>query len=82
MARKPPHPLQASELERFERNLVNWLKTDPSDAMYHRFQGILESQISTLQICGVISSRSATKLLARMTESMRKSDHAGNGKSS
>lgn len=79
MAKKPPHPLQASELERFERNFENWLKTDPSDAMYHRFQGILESQISTLQICGVISSQSAAKLLARMTGSMRKSAHSNNG---
>jgi len=82
MPSKPPHPLQASELARFERNLENWLKTDPSDAMYHRFQGMLESQIATLQICGVISNRGAAKLFARITESMRKSDPACNVKSS
>lgn len=40
-AKKPPHPLRASEIERFERNLANWLKLDAADAIYHRFQGIL-----------------------------------------
>ncbi|NVL49880.1 hypothetical protein F2S72_09020 [Pseudomonas syringae pv. actinidiae] len=70
-SRKPPHPLRASEIERFERNLANWLKLDPEDAMYHRFQGMLESQIVTLQICGVITSQGATKLHVRMGEARR-----------
>lgn len=67
-AKKPPHPLQVSEIERFERNLANWLKLDPADAMYHRFQGMLESQIATLQICQVITRHGAVKLLMRMGE--------------
>lgn len=58
--------LLASELERFERNVANWVKLDPADAMYHRFQGILESQIVTLQSCGVITQQGAVKLHARM----------------
>jgi hypothetical protein len=66
--KKPPHPLQASEIQRFERNLANWLKLDSSDAMYHRFQGMLESQIATLQICQVITRHGAVKLLMRMGE--------------
>ncbi|MFJ5300870.1 hypothetical protein ACIQAL_30645 [Pseudomonas sp. NPDC088368] len=66
--KKPPHPLQASEIERFERNLANWLKLDSADAMYHRFQGMLESQIATLQICQVITRHRALKLLMRMGE--------------
>ncbi|KPY96273.1 hypothetical protein ALO43_200376 [Pseudomonas tremae] len=32
-AKKPQHPLQASEIERFERNLANWVKLDPADAI-------------------------------------------------
>jgi hypothetical protein len=28
-SKKQPHPLRASEIERFERNLANWLKLDP-----------------------------------------------------
>lgn len=72
--KKPPHPLRASEVERFERNLANWLKTDPSDASYHRFQGILESQIVTLQICGVITSQGAVKLSMRMGKARREKD--------
>ena len=71
---KPPHPLRASEIERFERNLENWLKLTPADAMYHRFQGMLESQIVTLKICGVISSQGAVKLHLRMSEARQ-----GNG---
>ena len=69
--KKPPHPLRASELERFERNIANWLKLDPAEAMYHRFQGMLESQIVTLQICGVITQQGAVKLLTRMGEAGR-----------
>jgi hypothetical protein len=72
--KKPPHPLRASEVERFERNLANWLKLDPSDAMFHRFQGILESQIVTLQVCGVITSQGAVKLHVRMGEARREKD--------
>ncbi len=45
-AKNPPHPLRAGEIERFERNLANWLKLDPAEAMYHCFQGILEGQIT------------------------------------
>jgi len=78
-AKKPPHPLQASEIERFERNLANWLKTEPVDAMYHRFQGILESQIGTLQICGVITSQRAVKLHVQMAEARREKDAIDNG---
>jgi hypothetical protein len=70
-SKTPPHPLRASEIERFERNLSNWLKLDPSEAMYHRFQGILESQIVTLHICGVITSQGATKLHLRMSDAKR-----------
>lgn len=65
------HPLMASELGRFERNLAQWLKLSPAEAAYHRFQGILESQIVTLQICGVITSQWAVKLHTRMAEEMR-----------
>ncbi|VXC43367.1 hypothetical protein [Pseudomonas sp. 9Ag] len=72
--KKPAHPLRASEVERFEQNLANWLKLAPSDAMYHRFQGILESQIVTLQICGVITSQGAVKLHVRMGEARREKD--------
>lgn len=67
-AKKPLHPLQVSEIERFERNLANWLKLEPADEMYHRFQGMLESQIATLQICQVITRHRAVKLLMRMGE--------------
>jgi hypothetical protein len=69
--KNPPHPMRASEVERFERNLANWLKLDPAEAMYHRFKGILEGQIVTLQICGVITSHGAVKLNTRMFEAMR-----------
>lgn len=69
--KEPQHPLRASELNRFERNLAQWLKLDPAEAAYHRFQGILESQIVTLQICGVITSQGAVKLHTRMDEAMR-----------
>lgn len=75
-AKKPPHPLRASEIERFERNLANWLKLDAVDAMYHRFQGILESQITTLQICGVITRQGAVNLLMRMGEARQERDAA------
>ncbi len=69
--KKPQHPMMASELDRFERNLTQWMKLDPKDAAYHRFEGILESQIVTLKICGVITSQRALKLLVRMGEAMR-----------
>ncbi len=72
--KNPPHPMRASEVERFERILANWLKLDPAEAMYHRFQGILESQIGTLQICGVITSHGAVKLHTRMAEAMREKE--------
>lgn len=65
------HPLRASELDRFERNLAQWLKLDPADAAYHRLQGSLESQIVTLQICGVITSQGAVTLHTRMGEAIR-----------
>ncbi|MFY0750970.1 hypothetical protein [Pseudomonas sp. NFX5] len=81
-AKKPPHPLRASEIERFERNLANWLKLDPAEAMYHRFQGILESQIVTLQICGVITSQGAVKLHVRMSEARRKTGDDDTGQKS
>ncbi|WP_241149518.1 hypothetical protein [Pseudomonas viridiflava] len=71
-AKKPPHLLRTSEIERFEQNLANWLKLAPAEAMYHRFQGVLERQIVTLQICGVITSQGAAKLHIRMSESRRK----------
>lgn len=65
------HPLRASELDRFERNLAQWLKLDPAEAAYHRLQGSLESQIVTLQICGMITSQVAVKLHTGMGEAMR-----------
>ncbi|WHF37150.1 hypothetical protein [Aeromonas salmonicida] len=65
------NPLRASELDRFERNLEQWLKLDPTEAAYHRLQGSLESQIVTLQICGVITSQGAVTLHTRMGEAMR-----------
>ncbi|WP_429086424.1 hypothetical protein [Aeromonas veronii] len=65
------HPLRASELDRFERNLEQWLKLAPTEAAYHRLQGSLESQIVTLQICGVITSQRAVTLHTRMGEAMR-----------
>lgn len=79
--KKPPHPLRESEIERFERNLANWLKLDPVEAMYHRFQGILESQIVTLQICGVITSQGAVKLHVRMGEARREKEAMDGGQS-
>lgn len=39
--------------------------------MYHRFRGILESQIVTLQICGVITRQGAIKLHERVAEVIR-----------
>jgi len=77
--KKPPHPMRASEIERFERNLANWLHLDPAEAMYHRFQGMLESQIATLQICEVITRQGAVKLLTRMGEAKREKDAAEAG---
>lgn len=47
--------LKASELARFDRSLDSFAKTSPEEAMYHRFYGILESQIVTLQCCGMIT---------------------------
>lgn len=63
--------LKVSELARFARNLENFSKTSPEDAMYHRFHGILESQIVTLQCCGVITSQGAVKLHEKMVEVIR-----------
>lgn len=63
--------LKASELARFERNLENFVKLDPAEAMYHRFQGIVESQIVTLQLCGVITRQGAMKLHARVAEAIQ-----------
>jgi hypothetical protein len=60
--------LKASELERFARNLENFAKTNPGEAMYHRFYGILEGQIVTLQCCGVITRQGAIKLHQQMAE--------------
>lgn len=77
--KKPPHPLRASEIERFERNLENWLKVGPTEAIYHRFQGILESQIVTLQLCGVITSQGAVKLHVRMGDARREKDAVAAG---
>lgn len=77
-SKKPQHPLRASEIERFERNLENWLKTHPNEAAYHQFHGILTSQIVTLQICGVITSQGAVKLHMRMSEARRERDSAEN----
>lgn len=74
--KEPLHPLMASELDRFERNLAQWLKLSPAEAAYHRFQGILESQIVTLQICGVITSQGTVKLHTRMAEAMREKSAA------
>ncbi len=68
---KAEHPLKASEIERFERNLANWVKLNPDEAMYHRFQGILESQIVTLQMCGVVTSNGAVKLHQRMSDAAK-----------
>ncbi|WP_339730220.1 hypothetical protein [uncultured Pseudomonas sp.] len=60
--------LKVSELERFARNLENFAKTNPGEAMYHRFYGILESQIATLQCCGVITRQGAVKMHQQMAE--------------
>jgi hypothetical protein len=60
--------LKVSELERFARNLENFAKTNPDEAMYHRFYGILESQIVTLQCCGVITGPGAVKLHQQMAD--------------
>ncbi|MBL4609326.1 MAG: hypothetical protein JKY58_01505 [Pseudomonas sp.] len=63
--------LKVSELARFARNLENFSKTSSEQAMYHRFHGILESQIVTLQCCGVITSQGAVKLHEQMVEVIR-----------
>jgi hypothetical protein len=60
--------LKVSELERFARNLENFAKTNPDEAMYHRFYGILESQVVTLQCCGVITHQGAVKLHQQIAE--------------
>lgn len=60
--------LKDSELARFKRNLENFAKADPDDAVYHRFQGILESQVVTLQCCGVITRQGAVKLHQQIAE--------------
>jgi hypothetical protein len=64
-------------LDRFERNLEQWLKLDPAEAAYHRLQGSLESQIVTLQICGVITSQGAMTLHTCMGEAMRDKEATG-----
>ncbi|WP_341524399.1 hypothetical protein AABC73_29165 (plasmid) [Pseudomonas sp. G.S.17] len=66
--KKPIDPLRASELERFERNLANFVKCDPEDGMYHRFMGILESQAVTLLACGVITRQGSVELLVRISD--------------
>ena len=63
--------LVANELARFARNLENFTKTNPGEALYYRFEGILESQIVTLQCCGVITSQGAVKLHEQMAEIVR-----------
>lgn len=63
--------MRGAEVERFEKNLANWLQLDPSDSQYHRYQGVLESQVVTLQNCGVITSQGAVKLLTRMSNAMK-----------
>nr|WP_245729642.1 hypothetical protein [Pseudomonas benzenivorans] len=63
--------LKANELARFARNLENFAKTNPGEALYYRFQGILESQIVTLQCCGVITSQGAVKLHEQMAAIVR-----------
>lgn len=63
--------LKVSELARFARNLENFAKTSPEEAMYYRFHGILESQIATLQCCGVITRQGAIKLHQQMAEVIR-----------
>jgi hypothetical protein len=50
--------------------------------MYHRFQGMLESQIVTLQICRVITSQGATKLHVRMSEARGEMNAAHAGRQS
>ena len=63
--------LKESELARFARNLENFVKLQPGEEMYHRFQGILESQIVTLQACGVITRQGAIKLHEQVGQVMR-----------
>ncbi|MEH6485273.1 MULTISPECIES: hypothetical protein [Pseudomonas] len=63
--------LKASEIERFDRNLENFAKLTPDLALYHRFQGILESQIATLQCVGLLTSQGAVKLHEKMAVIMR-----------
>ena len=60
--------LRASELERFTRNLENFAKTNLDEAMYHRFYGILEGQVVTLQCCGVVTRQGAVKLHQQIAE--------------
>lgn len=71
MARTPPHPLRNSEIERFERNLANWLKCEKGTEDYSRWQGMLESQVVTLQIVGVLTRQGAIKLSVRMWEARK-----------
>lgn len=63
--------LKDSELARFARNLENFAKLHPEEQLYHRFQGILEGQIVTLQACGVITSQGAVKLHKQVGEVIR-----------
>ncbi len=60
--------LKVSELERLARNLENFAKTNPDEATYHRFYGILESQAVTLQCCGVITHQGSVKLHQQIAE--------------
>ncbi len=50
--------------------------------MYHRFQGILEGKIVTLQICGVITSQGAVKLKVRLSDVRREKDALDDGQKS
>lgn len=63
--------LRDRELARFGRNLANFAKTTPEEAAYHYFYGILESQIVTLQCCGVITSQRAVKLHQQVADVIR-----------
>lgn len=74
MAKKPPHPQRDSEIERFERNLANWLKCEKGTEAYARWQGMLEAQVVTLQIVGVITRQGAIKLNVRMWEARKEHD--------
>jgi len=71
MSKGKPQDLKTSELARFERNLENFAKLNPEEALFHRFQGIVESQVVTLQLCGIITQNEAIKLHLRLGEVLR-----------